>query len=89
MQQCDYKSKTEVEMHQHKVRIHESKQSSEIFNCDFCYYRTSTSYELNIHEHKTQRTNTIKCNQCDFTAKNEEILKKHHTVAKGHKRKIT
>ena len=62
MQQCDYKSKTEVEMHQHKVRIHESKQSSEIFNCDFCYYTTSTLYELIIHEHKTQRTNTRKWN---------------------------
>ena len=43
---------------------------------------------MNIHEHRAHKQNTIKCNLCDFTAKNEEILEKHHRVAMGHNKKI-
>ena len=56
--------------------------------CDFCEYVGINSYDLNIHEHKNHKQNAIKCNLCDFTAKNEDILAKHHKVAMGHKKKI-
>ena len=41
---------------------------------------------MNIHEHNSHKTKGIECNKCDFTAKNEAILQKHHKVAMGHKK---
>ena len=41
---------------------------------------------MNLHEHQTHEIKKIKCNLCDFEAINEEILKKHHVVAMGHKK---
>ena len=45
------------------------------------------SFDINLHEHNTHKQSTIKCNLCDFRAKNEDILRKHHEVAMGHRKK--
>ena len=85
---CNYKSKNETQMKQHNERVHIKKRQTEALHCEFCEYTTETSYEMNMHEHKSHRNNAIKCNLCDFRAKDEDILKKHHAVAMGHKKKI-
>ena len=90
---CEYSAKTENSLQQHRINTHgapniDGKNKEDLLQCDFCEYSTSDPYDINLHEHKTHKSNTIKCNMCDFTAKSEDILKKHHQVAMGHKKKI-
>ena len=92
---CKYIATNEEELKSHEEKSHAgsgagaSKQKvSEVLLCDFCEYTTEIPVELNLHEHNVHKKNGIKCNLCDFTARDEAILKKHHLIAMGHKRKI-
>ena len=87
---CDFIAENKEMLQQHNTRTHGKQNNTRKqptlgnFPCEFCEHKSNSAVDLNIHEHKMHRKKTIKCNLCDFNAKDEEILKKHHKVAMGH-----
>ena len=87
--QCDYVANTKrsLEMHtlvamNHANKKSQEKQMSRKTNKD------KTKEEVHYSNATVTKESKIQCNLCDFSAKNEDILKKHMKVAMGHKLNI-
>ena len=79
--------KTQLE--EHKKIAHGSTDSVQNKKkCKSCDFEGTTDLEINLHHHQKHTINKIKCNLCDFRAINEDTLKKHYSVAMGHKNNI-
>lgn len=89
--ECKYTTSKQDYISRHMNVAHKSKdmegtkKQTNDFKCNKCEFKTSGSYELNIHINEAHKEDKIKCNLCDFRAKDMDILKKHHIVAMGHK----
>ena len=87
--QCDYvaKDKRSLEMHTLIAINHINKKSHEKQMSQKTNEGKSTDEVHNSNATATKESK-IQCNLCDFSAKNEDILKKHMKVAMGHKLNI-